>query len=125
MKYFERDRIPESPPPPGFTTSCVIRRWIDGDTVDVEICRIVRVRLLGIDTDELDTELGQAEAEMMSELAPSGTHAVLYIPSGDKPEELVDNLSLGRVLGHVFVDGKNVAVLLRERLARHSRDGDR
>jgi endonuclease YncB( thermonuclease family) len=85
---------------------------VDGDTVDVEIKRVVRIRLLQCwapesrSTDPAVKKLGLASKANLQKLAPPGTPVVCHFPALGG-EKLSESLSLDRVLGHVWpVDSK-------------------
>ena len=79
---------------------------IDGDTIRVGQ---ERIRLRGIDTPELNEPEGQAAKERLEALLRSGT--VSIVPHG---RDVYD-----RLVADVFVDGQNVAeILRREGLAK-------
>ena len=86
-----------------------IRRWVDGDTVDVDIDRgfgIIfhnqRIRLYGIDAYESRTRdleekrKGLAAKEFVNEMAPVGSRVTLITYKEGK---------YGRILGEIFIDG--------------------
>lgn len=101
-----------APPPIGYTVECRVIRIIDGDTVDVEIRKVVRVRLLSCwapetrTKDKAEKKRGLASKANLVKLA-EGKDVVLHIPGSKR---LSDSFSFGRVLGDVYVDGKSVAV---------------
>ena len=93
-----------------------IRRWVDGDTVDVDIdlgfgliYSNQRIRLYGIDAPEkrtrdlVEKERGLAATAYVNEQAPVGSKVVLKTYKDDK---------YGRILGEIFVDDKNLNTLL-------------
>ncbi|WJE88022.1 endonuclease [Phage C48C1] len=88
-----------------------IRRWVDGDTVDVDIdlgFGIVfhnqRIRLYGIDAYESRTRdleeksKGLAAKEFVNEVAPVGSKVTLVTYKESKGK-------YGRILGEIFIDG--------------------
>jgi micrococcal nuclease len=99
----------------------VVRRVVDGDTIDVAIGgRHERVRLLGIDTPEVHVDDGVPEcfgpeaAEHTASLLPTGTDVRLE-------RDIVGRDHYGRLLAHVYrlTDGLLVnAELLRRGYAR-------
>lgn len=95
------------PPEPGLTTRGVITRVIDGDTVDVQISRVLRVRLLDCwapetrSTDPMEKALGRAAREHLTELA-EGRFCLLHIPA-DERGRVSDVFTFGRVLGRLWV----------------------
>ena len=97
--------------------SAIIRRWVDGDTVDVtldlgfDIWYNNRVRLLGINTPESRTrdleekERGLAAKERVKELCPVGSTVTVKTTKDGRGK-------YGRILGEIYVDGLNVNVQL-------------
>lgn len=86
-----------------------IRRWVDGDTVDVDIdlgfgiiFHNQRIRLYGIDAYESRTRdleekrKGLAAKEFVNEMAPVGSKVTLITYKEGK---------YGRILGEIFIDG--------------------
>ena len=93
-----------------------IRRWVDGDTVDVDIdlgfglvFSNQRIRLYGIDAPEqrtrdlVEKEKGLAATAYVNEQAPVGSKVVIKRYKDDK---------YGRILGAIFVNDKNLNALL-------------
>ena len=93
-----------------------VRRWVDGDTVDVDIdlgfgliYSNQRIRLYGIDAPEqrtrdlVEKERGLAATAYVNEQAPVGSKVVIKTYKDDK---------YGRILGEIFVDDKNLNTLL-------------
>ncbi len=92
---------------------CEVVEVYDGDTMTVRVSVDLRVRLLDCWAPELKTKdqaekvKGIASMEHLRKLAPVGSKAQLTIPiNGDR---LDDVLTLGRVLGRVSVDGKDLS----------------
>lgn len=92
---------------------CEVVEVYDGDTMTVRVSVDLRVRLLDCWAPELKTRdaaekvKGAAAMEHLRKLAPTGSKAQLTIPlNGDR---LDDILTLGRVLGRVSVDGKDLS----------------
>lgn len=88
-----------------------IRRWVDGDTVDVDIdlgfgiiFHNQRIRLYGIDAYESRTRdleekrKGLAAKEFVNEVAPVGSKVTLVTYKESKGK-------YGRILGEIFIDG--------------------
>lgn len=93
-----------------------IKRWVDGDTVDVDIdlgFGLVygnqRIRLWGIDAPESRTRdlaekaLGKEAARFAEEHAPVGTQVKLTTHNTGK---------FGRILGEIEVEGVNLNQLM-------------
>ena len=87
-----------------------IRRWVDGDTVDVtldlgfDILYNNRIRLYGINTPESRTrdleekERGLAAKDRVKELCPVGSKITLRTTKDGRGK-------FGRILGEIFVPG--------------------
>ena len=118
---------------PNYVYRCVITRVVDGDTVDADIdlrFDIVykeRIRLMGIDTPESRTRnlkekaLGLASKARIKELLKTASS----IPGKRGKKQVYLQTSkegkgkFGRILGTLFVDGRNVnEVLMAENHAR-------
>jgi len=97
-------------PKPGVALRCQVVKVVDGDTIEIEIVRRVRVRLLDCYAPEVRTKdneekvLGIASKEHLKVLA-EGRWATLLIPTTGA-RRLEDVETFGRVLGHVWVDGE-------------------
>lgn len=104
-------------PPQGWSTACRIVSVIDGDTIEVEIKRTVRVRLLDCwapesrTKDSEEKQRGLASKEHLRAMA-DGCDAILFVPASQRGN-LSDVTTLGRVLGQVWLDGD------KESLAEH------
>jgi len=90
----------------------IVRRWVDGDTVDVDIdlgfglvYSNQRVRLYGIDAYETRTRdleekrRGLDAKSFVEDVAPIGSEIILKTYKEGK---------YGRILGEIFVEGKNL-----------------
>lgn len=103
-------------PSPGWSTRARVTRVIDGDTLELEVTRTLQVRLLDCWAPESRTRnpqeklRGQAAAAFVRELVRRlGPDVMLFIPAGEE-DKLVEVLSLGRVLGRVWLaDGRELA----------------
>ena len=90
--------------------SATIRRWVDGDTVDVtldlgfDILYNNRIRLYGINTPESRTrdleekKRGLAAKDRVLELCPIGTDVTLKTSKDAEGK-------YGRILGEIYVEG--------------------
>ncbi len=92
---------------------CEVVEVYDGDTMTVRVSMDMRIRLLDCWAPEVKTKdqaekvKGIAAREHLLKLAPVGSKAQLTIPlDGDR---LDDILTLGRVLGRVSVDGRDLS----------------
>lgn len=106
----------DSPAPsPSWTTTATVTRVVDGDTVDVEIRRVIRVRLLDCWAPEAKQDsrvqeadrdaakqAGIASKEHLTALA-QGKTAVVQVPL-DESGEVAKAITLGRVLGNVWLE---------------------
>lgn len=102
-------------PPLGLTVKGKLLRSKDGDTVTIEVTKQISVRIMGDDgrwfnTPELKSKDAQSRllAEQARDAAKEyeGKEVVLFIPASER-DNLSDDFSLSRVLGKVFVDGKD------------------
>lgn len=90
---------PATRPIPGWATTCELDRVIDGDTIDVRVSRVIRVRLLDCWAPETRDPGGPESTENLKCLLVGG-QLTLMIPvdSGD----VQDIWSFGRALGWVW-----------------------
>lgn len=98
-------------PAHGWSTSCLVDRVIDGDTVEVTVTRKLRVRLLDCWAPEIhgaEKPEGMKSANHLKELA-LGANGTLFIPTEDA-RNMGDILTLGRVLGYVWIDGSDISL---------------
>jgi len=91
-------------PDPGWTTPANVTRVIDGDTIEIEIRRTMRVRLIDCWAPERNTSEGPAATANLRRLVGNG-NVTLFVPlkSGDVSELF----TFGRILGHVWPEGSN------------------
>lgn len=98
------------PPPIGLSLPCEVVNVIDGDTVDVKIELVMRVRMLECWAPETRTrnlaekERGLASKAHLQELA-LGEEGIVFIPM--PTNRLQDLLTFDRVLGYLWVKGDN------------------
>lgn len=99
-------------PTPGWTTACRVSRVVDGDTVEVLVVRRLRVRLRHCwapecrTLDAAEKAKGRASKDALTALAHE-RDAILHVPSHG--EDVGEMLSLGRVVGDLWVEGRNMA----------------
>ena len=92
-------------PPEGVTTDCESVHVVDGDTVDVRVSYILRVRLLDCWSPESRTlnldekQRGIAASKYMESLAEEHPKVRLHVPGGNS---LADILTFGRILGRIW-----------------------
>ena len=102
------------PPAPGWTTQARCLRVVDGDTLEVEVRRVIRVRMLDCWAPEskIDPRVpersqaaeklaGQSAKENLRKLA-EGRDVVVQIPSD---VDVARAITMGRWLGHVWLEG--------------------
>lgn len=92
---------------------CEVVEVYDGDTMTVRVSMDLRIRLLDCWAPEVKTKddaekvKGIAARNHLQKLAPVGSAAQLMIPlNGDRLDNI---LTLGRVLGRVSVDGRDLS----------------
>ena len=109
-------------PSVGLTTKVLVTNIVDGDTVDVQIVKNIRVRLKDCWCPETRTrdleekEKGLAAKDHMDSLLAQQElyfadvrykEVVLHIPA-DEEGDIKDILTMNRVLGYIFVNGEDV-----------------
>jgi len=94
-------------PAKAITVECQIVRILDGDTIEVAVQQVYRVRLLDCWAPEAkgeSKESGLASKEHLRQyIAMFRPHGVLSVPCG---EDVGKSWSMGRVLGNVWLDGQ-------------------
>lgn len=90
---------PATRPPHGWSTQAQVVRVLDGDTLEVEITRRVRVRLLDCWAPETRDPGGPESTENLARLL-SDSEVTLLVPTDS--EEVQDIWTFGRVLGYVW-----------------------
>jgi endonuclease YncB( thermonuclease family) len=106
--------IRQEPPAIGLAIPCQIVEVYDGDTLTVRVQADLRVRLVDCwapeirTKDETEKVRGLAARDHLKTLAPVNSPAVLSIDLNEV-DRLDDLLTLGRVLGKVSVDGKDLS----------------
>jgi len=81
----------------------------DGDTPTLSVELTFPVRVLDLDCPELSVKDGSGirAKEEACKLLPIGSEVILEIPTNN-PLHLMDSVSLGRILGHVYLsDGSS------------------
>lgn len=94
---------------------------IDGDTLDFEITRRVRVRLIGCWAPEVhgvEKTHGLAASQHLKELA-LGADGTLFIPT-EEAHSMADVLTLGRLLGRVWIEGSDIELSDAQVIAGHA-----
>ncbi len=95
-------------PSPGITLPCKVINVVDGDTVDVQIVQIVRIRLLECWAPESRTRNAEEKARGIAakvhlQTVATAKPGTAWIPTG---QTFAESLTLDRVLGHVWIDGR-------------------
>jgi len=101
-------------PPYGITFPAKVVRVVDGDTIDVELTRVVRIRLLDCWAPETRTRDAQEKlkgfaAKKYLEEYADNRQVKVFIPA--KPGAKVgDSFSFRRALGRVWLNGKTTSL---------------
>lgn len=95
----------KQPPEPQWTVPCRVVEVTDGDTLTVEVSHRITVRLLECWAPELGQERGPQARNALQQIA-DGREAVLQVPLAEKQQRM---FSFGRVLGRVWIDGRDVS----------------
>ena len=96
----------------GLTTEVDYVRAVDGDTVELKIERTFKVRIRDIDAIELKQEGGKEARDFVDNLLSQARTIKIFVPSND-PHKLMDIHSFERLVADVYVDGCNLATMLR------------
>ena len=94
------------PPKPGICSSAHVSRVIDGDTLEVVITKLVRVRLLDCYSPELSgpqKEDGIAARDYCQKLIDEADPQILLQVPTSTTGALQDILTLNRVLGEIWL----------------------
>lgn len=99
-------------PEPGWSVRCRVVEVYDGDTVVVEWSHRARVRLLDcwapeVRTSDIDEKQAGEEARDWLKDRAEGKAAVLWVPVDQV--DMGKSTTLGRYLGRVYVDGKDIS----------------
>ena len=101
-------------PPVGITTKGSVVNVVDGDTVDIEVTRTIRVRFKDCWCPETRTrdleekKKGLAAKDHLMGLLEDSNDVVLFIPA-DSEGDIKDVFTFSRVLGYIFIDSENVS----------------
>lgn len=101
-------------PPTGWTTKARVVNVVDGDTIDVEVRRTMRIRLLDCwapetHTRNLEEKLrGVAAMNAMRAMLPVNQEVTVHIPTNDH-QDIAHVMTLGRVLGRIYVGEVDVS----------------
>ncbi len=107
----EKEIQPIDKPDNGITTEVYLISVIDGDTLDVEIRKTIRVRLLECWAPETRTKDKEEKSRGLKskkflETFIAGKELTLFVPETKK---FSDMFTFGRVLGHVWAGEKNIS----------------
>lgn len=115
----------DSAPSPSWTTRATVVNVVDGDTLDIEIRRAIRVRMLDCWSPEkkVDARLpkekqaeekqaGLAAKKRLTELA-MGKTVVVQVPT-DPSGNVSKILTMNRVLGTVWIEGDSESLSQRQ-----------
>lgn len=117
-------RHPEQRPPSGVMRQCRVVEVYDGDTVTVEIVTRARVRLLDCWTAEIrgtdgeEKVAGLAARDHLKAMA-EGAEGEIFIPLRGA-DRLDDVLTMGRVLGAVWIGDDDRSLSERQVEAGHA-----
>lgn len=112
-----------NPPVPAWTTRAHVLRVIDGDTIEVEVRRVLRVRLVDCWAPEsrrdprvpeadrdAERDRGRAAADHLRKLC-EGKPVIVQIPTG---EDVASSITLGRFVGNVWIEGDEKSLSERQ-----------
>jgi endonuclease YncB( thermonuclease family) len=100
-------------PRPGFASEAKVTRIIDADTIEVELKRTIKVRLLDCNVPDDDEIVSRNAGDYVFDLLRRHNNkVVVFIPAGRDPTRLGDIHSFERVLGELWIDGCNLSDLL-------------
>jgi endonuclease YncB( thermonuclease family) len=121
-----RSEVTDPRPPTGIASDCQITKVIDGDTIEVEVRRTFRVRLLDCwapesrTRDSAEKELGLASKAHLLEMLPVGSEAVVLVPAAEGGH-IEKAVTMGRFLGRIWPkDDDPRDVSQRQRDAGHA-----
>ena len=104
------------PPNPEITVAGKVIKVVDGDTVDVEVKTIIRVRLIDCWAPEskIDNRVAKEKQKDVKDLGLKSKqnltdlslnkNVLVSVPISEK-NDLTKSLTLGRILGRVWIDG--------------------
>ena len=103
----------EDNPESGLCVEAQYRRTIDGDTIEFAVVRSFHIRLRDIDIYEIKEPKGIKAGKFVHDLLHQAKNVSVFVPSNNA-ERLMDINSFNRLVGDVYVDGRNLADILRE-----------
>lgn len=118
-------------PAPSWTTQATVTNVVDGDTLDVEIRRTIRIRLIDCwapesKIDKRITPADQAAAKRAGiaskahlTLLAQGQQVIVQIPTSPDGK-FADSITLGRALGNVWIQNDSVSLAEKQVAAGHA-----
>lgn len=99
------------PPTPGITHRAKVVRVLDGDTIEVAVSLTAHVRMLDCWAPEVhetktpgEKARGIESKKHLEAICKPGVDVIVHVPFGKTPR-FGDDMSMGRVLGDVYVEG--------------------
>jgi len=114
-----------SAPTPGITHRAKVVRVLDGDTIEVTVSLTAHVRMLDCWAPEIHTKnsdektRGIESKQHLEAMCKPGTDVIVHVPFGKTPR-FGDDMSMGRVLGDVYLVGGNVTLAEMQVQAGHA-----
>lgn len=104
--------VSAGPPKPSITFRGRIAKVIDGDTIEIEVVRRVRVRIRDCwapetRTRDLDEKQRGLAAKAFLESIAFRQHAIVHVPMPS--DRFGDATSMGRVIGDVWIGDDSIA----------------
>lgn len=85
----------------GVAARAIVRRVVDGDTVDIELRVPMRIRTRSHSSPELSTSEGVAAKEELKQILPRGCKVRVFVQTTDA-RSVSDVFTFGRVLGDIW-----------------------
>ncbi len=109
----------ESQPQEGICLKAAIDRVIDGDTVEATISFNVKIRLIGVNAPEKKqpgwVKFKDRLAALLCQPHKDVDEVVVFVPN-NKPVTLLDVVTFDRILGEIWLDGKNLNAILESEI---------
>ena len=100
-------------PRQGVATEAKVVRVIDADTLEVEVKRTIKVRLLGCNVPDKDKEISAKAFKHVTQILDAYDNKVLlFVPPGRSSLRLGDIHSFERILGEIWINGNNLSETL-------------
>jgi endonuclease YncB( thermonuclease family) len=114
------------PPTPGVTHRGKVVRVLDGDTIEVSVTVTTHVRMLDCWAPEVhetktagEKARGIESKKHLEAICKPGSDVIVHVPFGDK-SRFGDDMSMGRVLGDVYLVGWNETLAEMQVRAGHA-----